>query len=195
MKHAARLGILWSLAFTALAHAGSDDVRPANSASVRREFRQSKTYPYVFEPVSYLENGEPVPLQFGPAAEDCSHRNAPALPANASGAAKVNDSKQSANTASMPAAAKTKTVAAATVETPAQEDHAESAAYPPPAAAAPAQASTDDGDFTKIPDEVVTYFKDPYIIVKGSHRFTDPIFEPAKMQSGPKSSATYQVQK
>lgn len=209
MRHARRITLLFSLALAAAvsrAHAGGDDARPAKPTIVaRREFRQSRTYPHVFEPVNYLENGAPVAMRFGPPVEDCSHRSAPALPANANGSAQKKDavSKSTAPTApaqttsdsaSRETGSETANTAASALHAP--EPPAAAPAYPPPEGpSAPVLPTEDDADFTKIPDEVVSYFKDPYIIIKGNHRFSDPIFEPAKMEVAPKSSATYRAKK
>jgi hypothetical protein len=63
----------------------------------------------------------------------------------------------------------------------------ESPAYPPPANA-PVAGSP---DLNKVPEEVMSYFKNPYNAgPHGPHLF-DPIFEPG-YHDGPKSKATYQ---
>jgi hypothetical protein len=164
---------------------GGEEVRPSaqRETTVRREFKQLTIYPYIFVPVPYLERGAPVPMHFGPPAADCSHRDAPQLPpvktATAQKPAAPADAHAEAAPAEPEPSDESKTAAAST---PAP-------AYPPPANA-PTQSS--QPSLTRIPDEVLGYFKDPYIVAPHSHIFFDPIFEPAKMHTAPPSKATYE---
>jgi hypothetical protein len=142
----------------------------------RREFRQSEGYPYTFVPVTYLETGGPKGMRFAQHEGDCSHRDAPALPSPTP----IPESKPVTEYPESQAAATT----AATGPTPV----AVAPAFPPPANA-PSAAGP---DLTRMPDEVMSYFKNPYNSEpRGAHLF-DPIFEPVYHQ-GPQSKATYQL--
>jgi len=161
------------------------------SGGQRTEFHLSTEYPYVFRPVGYLQSEGPAPMRYGEPAIDCSHRSAPALPAAARG------------TPLKPADDAEKAAAAQPAASPAPLAHttaAATAAYPVPDNGPAATVPKGSADFSKAPDEVVGYFRNPYNFVPNTHRFFDPIFEPgqaqgndqgAKAQQGPKSSATY----
>lgn len=156
-------------------HAGDDGA----ATTTRREFRQSNVYPYTFQPVSYLETGGPKQMRFALLQGECSHREAPALPTPT------------------PAPEKTAAPEPAEQKEPAP-DASPAPANPnptpvPPAFPPPANAPAAGGpDLTKMPDEVMNVFKNPYNAgPRGPHLF-DPIFEPG-YNEGPKSKATYEV--
>lgn len=149
-----------------------ESVRPA-----RQEFRMRKTYPFVFEPVPYLENGAPPPLRFGDSSDECSRHNPPLLSPEAKGdkpeptpapkpTPAESDPKAQSTPAPSPAAANSSTTTEA------------KPAYPPPTNGQPAP-SADSLDMSQYPDEVVDYFKDPYNLPKSRKHFFEPIFEPA----------------
>jgi hypothetical protein len=141
----------------------------------RREFRQSEVYPYTFVPVSYLETGGPKRMRFAQLEADCSHRDAPALPSPTP----IPESKPETENPEGKAAP-----AATASPTPV----AVAPAFPPPVNA-PAAGGP---DLTRMPDEVMSYFKNPYNSgPRGPHLF-DPIFEPGYHQ-GPQSKATYEL--
>ena len=75
-----------------------------------------------------------------------------------------------------------------------QQSVAGTAAYPVPENG-PTPIPKGEADFGRAPDEVEGYFRNQYNFAPDSHRFFDPIFEPAEApqtaQMGPKSTATY----
>ena len=159
-----------------LLQAGSDEPEPVVA---RREFRQSNVYPYVFEPVSYLVTGGPKAMRFAQAETECAHRDAPALPIATP--TPTPESKMPPGGPEPDAAAPVAKPAPVAVEpTPIAP------AFPPPANAQAAGRP----DLSKMPDEVMNYFKNPYSGPRGPHLF-DPIFEPG-YHEGPASKATYQ---
>ena len=155
-------------------HAGDDGV-PAP----RREFRQSNAYPFTFVPISYLATGGPKGMRFSEPQAQCSHRDAPPLPA------------ATPAPTSEPASETPEKKGPAPVTTPAPANPTPTPvapAFPPPT-----NAPTAGGpDLTTMPEEVMNYFKNPYnSSPRGPHLF-DPIFEPGYHQ-GPTSKATYQL--
>jgi len=164
--------------------AGAGD-QPAHDGC-RIEFHLSADYPYIFAPAGYLLHAGPVAMRYGDPAIDCAHRAAPALPAAAEGTPPPAPKPEKS---AAPQASPSPSPSPA--PSPGQTDGAASApAYPAPDNA-PAPVAKGSADFSKAPDEVVGYFRNPYNFVPDSHRFFDPIFEPAQAQQGPKSSATY----
>jgi hypothetical protein len=189
-----------ALAFCAAANsAGADDktVLPPE----RKEFHMSGEYPFIFRSENYLKVQVPVPMRYGEPAIDTCNRNAPPLPASAKGTppAKAKPTPEGSGTSTTPAPlpssapqgqSQASSAASSTVQVVTSN-----AAYPVPDNG-PEQPHKGDADFTKAPDEVVGYFRNQYTFVPDSHRFFDPIFDPAVPQSaqaGPKSSATYTV--
>ncbi len=158
----------------------------------RREFRQLPTYPYTFVPVTYLENGGPHPMRFGPATVDCGHHNPPPLTPEAAG---KTEKKPETEAAPAPEAEEPKPV----VNDTAQPDPATTQpapAYPPPG---PPRNVLPDGeiDLNRPPQEVMQFFQDPYYIPEHRRRYIDPIFDPAynpadnPVHLGPRSRAIY----
>ena len=196
-------------ASTLSARAGNNDgATPAE----RKEFHQQGNYPYVFQPVAYLSAQGPVPLRFGVPADDGARHNPPALPApkpsptpsmenkQAKIAAPADNAGQSAQPSPSPAKpspAPVQQSSPAASPSPAPPRQSPPAAqqssapqYPPPQDA-PAIPSSNQPDFTQMPDEVVEFFRNPYTDVPNAHRFLDPLFEPAIVQKAPASKATY----
>lgn len=158
---------------------GGDD----KNVVVRREFHESSGYPYVFVPVSYLETGGPNKMRFAQVQAECSHRDAPPLPAATPTPTPTVKSTESPTEPEMKDS-HTASAAAATEPRPTPIPPA----FPPPTDA-PAAGGP---DLTKVPDEVMSYFKNPYNSgPRGPHLF-DPIFEPTYHQ-GPPSKATYEL--
>lgn len=165
-----------------MVRAGENEARPA----LRKEFRQQGQYPYVFEPVAYLENQGPVPMRFGLPTVDCSAHNPPPLPAAKPSPSPTPEPKK-AETAASDKNTQPKTQAP---PVPEQKSASPQPAYPPPQSA-PTPVSPDNVDFDQMPDEVLEFFRNPYNSVPNSHRLFDPIFEPAIMHKAPPSKATY----
>lgn len=162
-----------------------------SSAPNRKMFRQSATFPHVFEAVSYLENGGPVPLRFGAPIVDCSQRTPPALTL-----AKKTDDKaeQKIDTAAVAQTAEkpevVTTEAKSHVPATAEPNQEQPAAYPPPVSG-PAALSPENPDFNRAPDEVLEFYKNPYNTPHSNQHLFDPIFEPAAVHTAPPSKATY----
>lgn len=193
-----RVPSLSALFLTAMAiSAGADDktVLPVE----RKEFHMSMEYPFIFKPTNYLQTVGPAPMRYGNAVIDCSHRNAPPLPAAAKGSPSPTPAAAPEKSPTPPpqTAPAPQAQASPSPSPAADQDVATAtAAYPVPDDG-PVQKQKGEADFTKVPDEVVGYFRNPYKFVPDSHRFFDPIFDPAHVQSdaqaGPKSAATYTV--
>jgi hypothetical protein len=175
------------LAFTAWA----GDTTPS-APTVRREFRQRKTYPYIFEPVSYLENGAPQPMRFERASVECMHRLPPLVPKptpiptplpspTATPSLPLPD--QTTPTPSLVPEksnlVKTQDQRASSPVVSDEETYA-APAYPPPENAQAVPQQQGALDLNKYPAEIVDVFKDPYNIPKSRKRLFDPVFEPAQ---------------
>jgi hypothetical protein len=199
------LGALALLTLEISAGAGQEGL----PSGQRREFHLSAEYPFIYAPMSYLKAQEPVAMRYGEPAIDCSHRSAPGLSAAAKGidleklkaeAAEKSAAKAASPTPTPQPSPSPQAAASPTPKSsPAEDDviTAAAPAYPVPDNA-PAQVEKGGADFTKAPDEVVGYFRNQYNFVPDSHRFFDPIFEPAQpshtpqgAQAGPPSTATY----
>ena len=171
-------------------------------ATPRQEFRQRKTYPYIFEPVPYLENGVPPPLRFVESLADCSRRNPPPLPKpTPKPTPKLLPTPSPAPSASplpstpepTPDPAKAQPTPEPPPSMPSREDLSPAQpAFPAPENAQPV-APDNSLDMTKYPAEVVDIFKNPYNVPKSHKHVFDPIFEPAQPPPAPipTSKATY----
>jgi len=159
----------------AAAWAGGDDVAP------RKSFRQSSTYPFVFRPESYLATGGPVPMRFGPPPPPCHERRAPSLTPAAQGVPREE-----------PAIPVEKTPPAPEPEPVEPEPATPEPLFPPPTDAPAPQPGAHD--FSKVPDEVLEYFKNAEGRPLRRDYLFDPIFQPALPNDLPKSKATYRVQ-
>ena len=167
--------ILGALVSGPAARAGGDDLTP------RKHFRQTSTYPFVFRPECYLATAGPVPLRLAAPAPECHDRKAPALTPAAKGLPKEEPTARVEK--SEPAPAPDLGPAAAAALDP---------AFPVPLDAQPPKSSTHD--FSKVPDEVLEYFKNTEGRPLRRDYLFDPIFQPALPNDLPKSKATYRVQ-
>jgi hypothetical protein len=177
-----RLSLLLTLGTLAggiAVHAGGTDLTP------RKHFRQSSTYPFVFRPECYLATTGPVPLRFAAAGPGCHDRKAPSLTPAAKGVPKEEPAAPVEKSGETPAPAP---ASAPDLSAPAALDPA----FPAPTDAQPPKASTHD--FSKVPDEVLEYFKNTEGRPLRRDYLFDPIFQPALPNDLPKSKATYRVQ-
>jgi len=190
---------LWGLEFSA---AGGDNALPAKEVvpAERKEFHLTINYPFVFRPAGYLQVNGPAPMRYGAPAMDMSDRNPPPLPQSAKGVdeAKKNEEEKE-KAAAQAASAAAQAQASPTPKDLNEQERVVTAAYPVPQNA-PTPVPKGSADFGKVPDEVDGYFRNQYNFVPDSHRFFDPIFEPAVAPAGvynqpglqgPKSTATY----
>ncbi len=175
--------LFWMLALSVWA----GDSGPSAPAP-RREFRQSKTTPYIFIPVAYLENGAPVPLRFEWSCSDGVRPNPPRVP-------KPTPTPTPLATPS-PSSSPTPEARHTPEPLPVPPIQEPVPAFPPPENAQPVPQG-EALDLTRYPAEVVNIFKNPYNIPKARKKFLEPVFEPAQppstQQSGKPggSKATY----
>ena len=127
-------------------------------------FTQSKTYPYIFVPIPYLELGQPPALRF--LATPSLRRNPPPVPAP------------------------TPSPTPHSTPVPSNKQEPKEPAFPPPQPPQPTPTS-EALDLSKYPSEVSEFFKNPYNIPKYRRRFLEPVFEPGQP---PPSKATYDQQ-
>jgi hypothetical protein len=171
--------ILGTLAGGSAALAGGTDLTP------RKQFRQSSTYPFIFRPECYLATTGPVPMRFAAPGPDCHARKAPKLTLAAKGAPKEE-----------PAAPVEKAPEPPPPPPPPAPDLSAPVpfgpAFPAPTDAQPPESSSHD--FSKVPDEVLEYFKNTEGRPLRRDYLFDPIFQPALPNDLPKSKATYRVQ-
>jgi hypothetical protein len=173
--------LLLFLGALGVAHAGGDGV-------VRKEFKQSDTYPYVFRPICYLATSGPVPLRFSVAAPECGDRRAPKL----TGGAKTNPKPEPPLVPVLPPVPPA-AVEPAPVSSATSSSAGPAPAYPPPEnAPAPKPASV---DFAQFPVELVEAFKKGREGAETRNYLFDPIFQPALPDDLPKSKATYRQTK
>lgn len=134
----------------------------------RRQFRETPAYPFIFKADSYLAGRGPLPMRFAAAGPSCESRKPPVAPSlvksEASAEPKATDAKPS-------------------TEQPAE---------PAPSAVVETTARRERPDFTKVPDEVLDFFKNTEgRPVRRAYLF-DPIFQPVMPNDLPKSKATSQ---
>jgi hypothetical protein len=188
--------IFFLTALTCTGYAGGDARRAG-----RQEYKQSKTYPYIFEPVAYLTNGGPVAMRFGPPTDACTNHTPPALPKEKKADAADKPAKGTAEPAATPKPEPTPPVSdkqatsadpanALESRTPKMQDLNIGPAFPPPENA-PIVSKEETLDMSKYPAEVIDILKNPYNVPKSHTRFFDPVFEPAQIQTGPASKATF----
>ncbi len=156
------------------AMAGGDDLTP------RKTFRQGTTYPFIFRPECYLPTFGPVPLRFAMPAPECHARRAPALTPAAKGLPKEEPAAPVETTTPPPAPVPDLGLGAPSALDP---------AFPAPVDAQPPKPS--NHDFSKVPDEVLEYFKNTEGRPLRRDYLFDPIFQPALPNDLPKSKATY----
>ena len=163
MRHELASTFLLSLALGGLVHAG-DPVLP------RKQFKESVAYPFVFKPESYLAGRGPLPLRFASAGPSCEARRPPAPPVISKSEAATEPSAPGAKPSAEPPPESVPALAAS-VETPKKHE--------PP-------------DFSKLPDEVLDFFKNTEgRPVRRAYLF-DPIFQPVTPDELPKSKAISQ---
>ena len=134
----------------------------------RRQFKEAVAYPFIFKADSYLPNRGPLPMRFAAAGPSCEARKPPSTPPLAK-----------SETAAEPKA---------TDARPSTEQSAE----PAPSAVVETTARREQPDFTKVPDEVLDFFKNTEgRPVRRAYLF-DPIFQPVMPNDLPKSKATSQ---
>ena len=146
------------LSVVATAQAG-DDVVP------RRAFRESRTYPYVFQPEGYLATSGPVPMRFEQAPPKFSKRLAPPLPPAAKAPEKP----------ILP-------LIEPKVEPPGKTSKGGKKEELPLPELEP--------DLGKVPEEVLGFFREKEANPGKRIYLFDPIFQPARPHELPKSKAT-----
>ena len=150
----------------ALGSAGS--LRAGDPVVPRQQFKESVTYPFIFKAEGYLAGKAPLPLRFGSAPPKCEQRQPPAPPVLAKKDAPVE-----------PSAAEPKAAG-------------EPPQNPEPAAAGTMESASkkEQPDFSKVPDEVLDFFKNTEgRPVRRAYLF-DSIFQPVTPDDLPKSKAT-----
>lgn len=146
------------MAVVATARAGDDAVP-------RKTFRESRTYPYVFQPEGYLATSGPVPMRFEQALPKFSKRTAPPLPAAARAPEKP---------VLPPIEPK--------VEPPEKNSkRGKKEELPLPEL---------EPDLGKVPEEVLGFFREKEANPGKRIYLFDPIFQPARPHELPKSKAT-----
>ena len=161
MRHDLALVSILALGVCGLAQAGDPVV-------TRRQFKESATYPFVFKPDSYLAIRGPLPMRFAAAGPSCEARRPPAPP-----------SAGKPEAAPEPSPAEPK---------PPAETKPESSS--PSAAPVEPAPKHEPPDFSKVPDEVLDFFKNTEgRPVRRAYLF-DPIFQPVMPDELPKSKAT-----
>ena len=134
----------------------------------RRQFKETSAYPFIFKADSYLAGRSPLPMRFAAAGPSCETRKPPAPPS----LVKSEAAAESTATDAKPSAEQT--------------------AEPAPAAVVENIVKREHPDFTKVPDEVLDFFKNTEgRPVRRAYLF-DPIFQPVMPNDLPKSKATSQ---
>lgn len=163
MRHDLAFVILLPLVLGGLVRAG-DSVVP------RKQFKETVGYPFVFKPESYIAGRGPLPMRFAAAGPSCEARRPPAAPILGKGEATAEPMGTNAK--------------------PSTDPLPEPAA--PPAATVEVTPKREAPDFSKVPDEVLDFFKNTEgRPVRRAYLF-DPIFQPVTPDDLPKSKATSQ---
>ena len=157
--------------FTCIALCATGPIRAGEPVVSRQQFKESVTYPFIFKPEGYLASKGPLPMRFASAPPKCEQRQPPAPP--------VLVKKETPTDATDAFVAETK---------------ATSEPQPPPAGAGntTVEVSTkrEQPDFSKVPDEVLDFFKNTEgRPVRRAYLF-DSIFQPVTPDDLPKSKAT-----
>lgn len=153
---------------TCIAVGATGSLRAGDPVVTRQQFKESVTYPFIFKAEGYLASKGPLPMRFGNALPKCEQRQPPAPPVIAKKDAPAEASAvESKGTGELPAPEETATTitmkAASKMEQP---------------------------DFSKVPDEVLDFFKNTEgRPVRRAYLF-DPIFQPVTPDDLPKSKAT-----
>ena len=134
----------------------------------RQQFKESVTYPFIFKADGYLASRGPLPMRFGNAGPQCEQRQPPAPPVIA-------------KTEPAPEAP------AADAKTPAEPHSPQEGAV---STTVESSSKREQADFSKVPDEVLDFFKNTEgRPVRRAYLF-DPIFQPVMPDDLPKSKAT-----
>ena len=153
---------------TSIALCATGSVRAGEPVVSRQQFKESVTYPFIFKAEGYLASKGPLPMRFASAPPKCEQRQPPAPPVIAK------------------------------KETPAEAPSADAKASlePPPSVEAAGNATVEASskkeppDFSRVPDEVLDFFKNTEgRPVRRAYLF-DPIFQPVTPDDLPKSKAT-----
>ena len=161
MRHDIAFIASFAFSMTASLHAGEPVV-------TRQQFKESVTYPFIFKADGYLASKGPLPMRFASAGPKCEQRQPPAPPVTAKTEPPANAS-------------------ASETKMPVGPSAAQEAA---PTATIEASSKREQPDFTKVPDEVLDFFKNTEgRPVRRAYLF-DPIFQPVTPDDLPKSKAT-----
>ena len=153
---------------TCIALGATGSIRAGEPVVARQQFKESVTYPFIFKAEGYLASKGPLPMRFGSALPKCEQRQPPAPPVIAK------------------------------KETPAETPTAEAKAAVEPQQSPEGAGNTtveasskkEQPDFSKVPDEVLDFFKNTEgRPVRRAYLF-DPIFQPVTPDDLPKSKAT-----
>lgn len=157
------LAILSSIALCATSPAWAGE-----RVVARQQFKESTTYPFIFKAEGYLATKGPLPMRFGSAPPKCEQRQPPPPPVIA---------KKEA-----PSEASTAETKAATEPQPPLEGAGNTTVE--------VSSKKEQPDFSKVPDEVLDFFKNTEgRPVRRAYLF-DPIFQPVTPDDLPKSKAT-----
>ena len=161
MRHDLAFIASFTLSTLASLHAGEPVV-------ARQQFKEAVTYPFIFKADGYLAGQGPLPLRFASAGPKCEQRQPPAPPLLAKTEPPANAS-------------------AADAKAPAGSSVAQEAA---PAVTVESSSKREQPDFSKVPDEVLDFFKNTEgRPVRRAYLF-DSIFQPVTPDDLPKSKAT-----
>ena len=134
----------------------------------RQQFKESPNYPFIFKADGYLASRGPLPMRFASAGPKCEQRQPPAPPLIAK--------KETPSDAPVPDAG-------APVEPAPKQEAATNVTVESP-------SKREQPDFSKVPDEVLDFFKNTEgRPVRRAYLF-DPIFQPVTPDDLPKSKAT-----
>ena len=153
------------VAFVAIS--GVPGVQAGEEVVPRKQFKQSTSYPFVFRPECYLATAGPGSMRFDAAPPHCPDRTGPPLTAIAKADFKAD------------ASPKAELVAALV------------SAEPQPPSNSIVITPRSEVDLTRMPDEVLDFFKSTDGRPIARNYLFDPIFQPAPPNDLPKSKATY----
>ena len=151
-----------------IALAATGSLRAGDPVVSRQQFKESVTYPFIFKPEGYLAGKGPLPMRFGSAPPLCEQRQPPVSPV----IEKMDPP----------------------VEAPAAEVKGPDELPPPEdtttTITTKSASKMEQPDFSKVPDEVLDFFKNTEgRPVRRAYLF-DPIFQPVMPDDLPKSKAT-----
>ena len=169
-KEVAEYGVMQNLptCLALLAFGLGGYVRAGDVVAPRQKFTETVSYPHIFKAAGYLASRGPLPMRFAASAPPCEQRRPPAAPLIASKEPVMESSPAQV--------------------TPPFEPIAASAA--PTGIATESSSKPVQPDFSKVPDEVLDFFKNTEgRPVRRAYLF-DPIFQPVTPDDLPKSKAT-----